>query len=145
MKTDPNGPHIDLREELITHLGQRVTMLTDYQLPITTSSERLLFAVEANDEKAVAAALEKCLKNDPTVKRRVIDGHVIWELIEEESAKVPAISLRRDPVAGAKKERARARRRATTKAKRRKRISSPTARSPWPTASSWSPRTSTSS
>ena len=39
-------------------------------MPITTSSERLLFAIETKDEKAVAAALEKCMKNDPTVKRR---------------------------------------------------------------------------
>ena len=45
-------------------------MVTDYQLPITTSSERLLWAVEAKDAKAMAVAVEKCLKNDPTVKRR---------------------------------------------------------------------------
>ena len=93
LNDDPNGPHIDLRKELIMHLGQRVTMVTDYQLPITTSSERLLFAIEVKDEKAVAAALVKLLKNDPTVKRRVINGRVIWEIVEEETPKVPSISL----------------------------------------------------
>ena len=69
LEKDPNGPQIDLREDLIEHLGQRVCVLTDYQLPITTTSERLLFAIEAKDPKAVAAAIEKLMKNDPTVKR----------------------------------------------------------------------------
>ena len=93
MKNDPNGPKIDLRKELIQNLGQRVTMITDYQLPITTSSERLLFAIETKDEKAVAKAMEKSMKNDPTVKRRVVGGRVMWEIVEEEQPKVPSISL----------------------------------------------------
>ena len=59
LKDDPNGPQLDLREELIKHLGQRVSMVTDYELPITTSSERLLFAIETTDDEAVAKALEK--------------------------------------------------------------------------------------
>ena len=68
LSDDPNGPRIDLRKELIENLGQRVTMVTDYKLPITTTSERLLFAIEAKDEAAVAKALEKSVKNDPTVE-----------------------------------------------------------------------------
>jgi hypothetical protein len=103
LEQDPNGPKINLRKELILNLGQRVTMLSDYQLPITTSSERLLFAIETRDEKAVARAVEKCMKNDPTVKRRVIRGHVIWEIVEEEQPKVPSISLE-IPSIGPKKE-----------------------------------------
>ena len=39
-------------------------MLTDYQLPITTTSERLLFAIEVKDAKAVAEAIEKLFKGD---------------------------------------------------------------------------------
>ena len=67
-RTDPKGPLIDLREELIKHLGQRVSMLSDYQLPITTTSERLLFAIEAKNPKAVAAAIAKLFKDDKTVQ-----------------------------------------------------------------------------
>ena len=93
MKEDPNGPQIDLREELIQQLGQRVTMITDYKTPITTSSERLLFGIEVKDEKAVAKAIEKSVKNDPSAKKRVIDGRVIWEIVEEEQAAVPTIDL----------------------------------------------------
>ena len=94
-KEDPNGPQIDLREELFKKLGQRVSMLTDYELPITTASERLLFAIESTDDKAVAKALQKWFGNDPTAKRREIDGHVIWEIVENEGPEMdgPEVSL----------------------------------------------------
>jgi hypothetical protein len=80
-----DGPGIDLREELIKNLGQRVSVLTDYQLPITTSSERLLVAIEVSNTKAVAAAVEKLFKNDPTVKRRDLKGQIIWEFVQDEA------------------------------------------------------------
>lgn len=99
---DPNGPQVDLRKDLIKHLGHRVSLLTDYQVPITTTSERLLFAIEAKDPKAVALAIGKLMKNDPTAKprdqqghelkkddptlhQRVVDEQVIWEIVEDQS------------------------------------------------------------
>jgi hypothetical protein len=88
LKLDLDGPQIDLRKDLIEHLGRRVTLLTDYQLPITTSSERLLLAVESKNDKAVAAAIEKLFKNDPTVTRRDVKGHVIWEMVGDQTAEM---------------------------------------------------------
>ncbi len=85
LKKDPNGPQVDLREDLIRHLGQRVSMLTDYEEPITTTSERLLFAIEAKNPKAVAAAIRKLLKDDPTFRRRIHNGLEIWEMVQEET------------------------------------------------------------
>jgi hypothetical protein len=96
MIEDPNGPQVDLRKELVENLGQRVTMISDYKLPITPQSERLLFAVEVKDAKgaqAVAKAVEKCFKNDPGAKQRTIEGRVIWEIVEEEQPKVPSLSV----------------------------------------------------
>jgi len=93
MKKDPNVTQIDLRAELIANLGQRVTMVADYHLPITTTSERLLWAIETKDEAAVAMAIEKCVKNDPTIKKRLIDGHVVWEIVEEEDMGVPQLKV----------------------------------------------------
>ena len=78
-----------MSKELIKNLGQRVTMVTDYKLPITTTSERLLFAIEVKDEKAVAKAMEKCLKNDPTAKKRLVDGRVIWEIVRRSRRPCP--------------------------------------------------------
>ena len=81
LKEDPNGPQIDLRAELIEHLGRRISMLTDYQLPITTTSERLLFAIEAKNPKAVALAHRETDEERSHGKRRgeLATGHVIWE------------------------------------------------------------------
>ena len=93
MISDPGGPQIDLRKELIANLGQRVTMVSDYNLPVTTSSERLLWAIETKDEAAVAKAIEKCVKNDPTIKKREIAGHVVWEIVEEEDTGVPQLKV----------------------------------------------------
>jgi len=93
LKEDPNGPQIDLHAELIKHLGQRITMVTDYRLPITPTSERLLFAIEVKDAKKAAAAIEKTMKDDRTVKRREIKGRIIWEIVEEEVEEVPGIEV----------------------------------------------------
>lgn len=95
LKEDPNGPQLDLRKDLITFLGQRVSMITDYELPITTTSERLLFAIETTNDEAVAEAIRKWMGNDPTVKKREIEGHVIWEIVENEVPEIdsPEVSL----------------------------------------------------
>ena len=93
LKEDPNGPQIDLGEDLIKHLGRRVSVLTDYQLPITTTSERLLIAIEAKDPEAVVSAIDRLMKNDPTVERREMEGHVIWEIVEDKSPPPAAIDI----------------------------------------------------
>jgi len=95
LEKDPNGPQINIEKELVQHLGHRVSMLTDYQLPITTSSERLLFTIDTSDPKAVMAGLEKFHKDSPTFKRREIDGQVIWESVEDETPEpeAPVISV----------------------------------------------------
>lgn len=82
---------IDLRGELIKHLGKRVTVITAYDEPITTTSERLLFAIETINEEAVAAAIEKTMKTNTGVKLHQYEGHVIWEIVEEEQPGEPQI------------------------------------------------------
>ena len=84
MINDKDGPQIDIRKELIAQLGQRVTMVADYRLPITTTSERLLWAIEVKDAAKVEKAIEKCVNGDPSFKKRTINGQVIWEIVEEE-------------------------------------------------------------
>lgn len=102
LRDDPDGPRIDLRNELFVNLDNRIIVLTDYQLPITTTSERLLFAVQTKDEKKVAAAVQKAMEKDDTMRRREFEGHVIWESIPQEKkpAQVPVIELGRVPALG---------------------------------------------
>ena len=86
VREDPNGPGIDIRKDLVGHLGTRVSVLTDYKLPITTSSERFIFAVETTDEQALAAAVRKSLETDQNVIKRVFKDYIIWEMKAEEEA-----------------------------------------------------------
>jgi hypothetical protein len=93
LEKDPHGPQVNLRT-LCSHLGPRITVITDYQVPITTTSERLLFALETKNEKAVAEAIEKLMSAEPDVKRRVIDGHIIWETVRaDDQNDLPVVSL----------------------------------------------------
>lgn len=101
IKTDPNGPQIDLVDDLIAHLGQRVTMVSDFMLPITPKSERTLFAVETTNEKALAETIRKTMEKDPDAHRRVYKGHVVWEIIEQQNHfRPPGVELGGDPLAG---------------------------------------------
>jgi hypothetical protein len=98
MKEDPNGPQIDLREELIQLLNQRVTILTDYQTPIEVNSERILIALEVSDEKAAARGLEKAMHGDSGAKLRQFEefpGVQIWEIVEEKKELPPPIEIDR--------------------------------------------------
>jgi hypothetical protein len=83
---DAFGPKVNVREEFVANMNNRVTLLTDYNTPITTESERSLFAVEAKDEKALAKTLEKWMSREPDVTRHVVGPYVIWERTPHENA-----------------------------------------------------------
>ena len=103
-RDDPIAGEIDIRSELIKHLGQRFIVVSDNKLPITTTSERLLFAIEVKDDKAMAAGIKKLLDGDPTMRRREFEGHVIWETVEEEIYKAPALPSVDIPTFGKEKQ-----------------------------------------
>ncbi len=83
MKDDPNGPRIDIQEEFVAHLADRVTFLTDYKQPITTKSERWLLGFEVTNPKIVAETVDKAMETDPQAKKRTHKGHIIWEIVVE--------------------------------------------------------------
>jgi hypothetical protein len=83
-KTDPYGPKVDVRNEFIAHLGQRVTIVTDYDAPIDIKSERSILAVEATNEKALADTLARWMTKEPdVVERRELAPYVIWERVPQ--------------------------------------------------------------
>ena len=94
---DPNGPQIDIRKELINHLGGRATIVSDYQLPITPKSERMLLAAETTNEKAMAAAIEKAMKSDPDAKRVEIGEHVVWVIVDQEAEAPEGVTIEAAP------------------------------------------------
>jgi hypothetical protein len=97
IEEDPNGPQISIRKDLVAHLGERAVMISDYQLPITPKSERLLVAIEINDSKAIATTIAKTMKSDPDARRREYNGYEIWEIVDEET-EVPMVMIENTPV-----------------------------------------------
>jgi len=98
LRTQDDGPKIDLREELIKYQNNQMILLTDYELPITTTSERLIIAMAVTDADAVAKAVEKIQSIDNTVRRREFEGHVIWEMIPQEAAEVKKVEIDAPPL-----------------------------------------------
>lgn len=84
IEEDPNGPQINLRRDLVQHLGNRATVITDYELPITPSSQRRLLAIEAKNSDKLAAAIERSMTGDERARKIEIAGHDVWEMIPEE-------------------------------------------------------------
>ena len=83
-KDDPYGPEIDVRQELVAHLGKRVTMMTDYTLPITPDCERYVFVVEVTAPDLMRSPLDRLMENDGAARREV-NGVAFWELVPEEA------------------------------------------------------------
>ncbi len=91
---DKDGPQVDLRTDLVAHFAERASMITDCRRPITPESERLMFAIELTDAEAVRAAIDKAFSTDPDAVKRDFEGHIIWEIIKDESpAEVQEIEI----------------------------------------------------
>lgn len=84
-KSDPFGPEVDFRNEIIAALGTRVCLMTDYTLPIDTDSERFLVAIDVKPKKVdtLKVALGKYLKQDNYIEKQ-LEGRGIWEFQPEE-------------------------------------------------------------
>lgn len=93
LKTQVDGPRIDLRAEIVAQLDNRVSLLGDYQLPITTGSERTLIAVLAKDVDRLQAGLAKFYRNDREVRKRKLGEFLLYENPPQEKAVVPQVDV----------------------------------------------------
>ena len=97
IRTDENGPRIDIRRDLVAYLGNRVTVVTDVQLPITPKSERMLVAINTTNEAHLADVIKSWMEKDPDTRRREINGHVVWEIVDEK-AELPMVTIENSPL-----------------------------------------------
>ena len=84
LERDPYGPQVDVLNDFVQHLGQRVMLVTDYEVPITPKCERFLIVVELANEPAIAATVKKFMENDPNATQTNYDGKIVWEVHEAE-------------------------------------------------------------
>jgi hypothetical protein len=83
LKNDENGPQVDLRNDVVAHLGKRISVVTDNVKPIGPHSQRRLFAAESINPKALAGAIDRLMRNDASVVPHDVNGIKIYEVIPE--------------------------------------------------------------
>jgi len=92
LKEDPDGPQIDVENDLVACLGTRVSIISDHTMPIDVDSERLVIAVETNDPERVARTVAKSMATDPDMRKVEFNGHEIWELVDRTDA-IPMLEI----------------------------------------------------
>jgi hypothetical protein len=90
LRDDELGAQIDVEKDVIGNMGQRITVVTDYVQPIHPKSERLLFAVESTNPKALAKTIHDAMQDDPRAKKHIVGDVVVWEIVEENELLRPA-------------------------------------------------------
>ena len=93
LEEDPDGPQIDVRNDLIKHLGKRCAVASDHETPIDPDCERMLIAIETTNPDAAAAVIAKGMASESDVRKIEAGGHVIWETVRAATPeKAPAAS-----------------------------------------------------
>jgi hypothetical protein len=59
----------------------------------------MLVAVDTVDEKHLASVIKKWMESDPDTKRREINGHEVWEVVDEK-AELPMVTIENSPEIG---------------------------------------------
>jgi hypothetical protein len=75
---------IDLKRDIINHLGDRVTVFSDVVMPIAPESERILVAISLANPAAMEKSINRMMKNDPATEKHEFEGRIIWEIVPEE-------------------------------------------------------------
>ena len=85
LERDPYGPQVDVQKDFVAHLGNRVILVTDYEVPITPKCERFLIVVELSNEAAIAKTVEKFMKSDPNATSTEFENKIIWQIQEAQA------------------------------------------------------------
>lgn len=95
LEEDPHGPQINLREEVVALLGQRVLGMSKYHLPITPQSESMIVAVELKEgkEDGMKKALQKLFGNDTEMQKTVHGPYLLWHRVPAEDIILPDTNL----------------------------------------------------
>lgn len=94
MKDDPAGPKVDIVNQIVNHLDNKVCMLVDVKQPITPQSEQRLIAVKLINAAPVKAAIQQIMEQDPNAKKIEFGGQDIWEVHEEdEDEEIPTLMI----------------------------------------------------
>ncbi|QDU74479.1 hypothetical protein Pan97_14870 [Bremerella volcania] len=92
LEKDPAGPKVDVVNQIVKHLDDKVCMLVDVKTPITPQSEQRLVAVHLLNADPVKAAITQIMQQDPNAEKHVVGDQEIWEIHEEEE-EIPTLVI----------------------------------------------------
>jgi hypothetical protein len=92
LKEDPDGPQIDVEQDLVAGLDGRITLITDHVEPIGTDAERIVIALRCSDEARVAATIAKVMDADGDMQKIELGGQTAWELVDRSHA-IPKLEV----------------------------------------------------
>ncbi|MFM9064622.1 MAG: hypothetical protein ACKOOI_16545, partial [Pirellula sp.] len=79
-KNDPQGPQIDIRKEILPHIGQEFYTVTEIIVPITPDSKRSLICIKLNDpENKLYGVLNRYSKSEPGSSIEDVGDYRIWK------------------------------------------------------------------
>lgn len=85
IKEDPEGPQIDIPNNVIAHFDDQLILLTDNVEPAAPDSERMLVAVRLSDYEKVAEAVRKAMESEPDATRvEALADHPAWKVVPRE-------------------------------------------------------------
>jgi len=92
LEKDPAGPKVDVPNEIVRHLGEKVCMVVDVKTPITPQSEQRLVAVHLMNPAPVKEAITQIMQQDPNAEKHPVGEEEIWEIHEEEE-EIPTLVI----------------------------------------------------
>lgn len=92
LEKDPAGPKVDVVNQIVQHLDDKVCMLVDVKTPITPQSEQRLVGVHLLHADPVKAAITQIMQQDPNAEKHEVGDEEIWEIHEEEE-EIPTLVI----------------------------------------------------
>ncbi len=85
IKNDPQGPQIDIRKEILPHIGQEFYTVSEIIEPITPDSKRSLICIKLNDpENKLYGVLNRYSKSEPGSSIEDVGDYRIWKFSNDE-------------------------------------------------------------
>jgi hypothetical protein len=92
IKTDPNGPKIDIEAEVLPYITNDIYSITDTVEPITTDSQRNLIAIRVSEPEKLAAVLRRAMRQEPDTEREPGEQE-IWKKVHRPDSSVESLDL----------------------------------------------------
>ncbi len=94
IKKDPNGPRIDIAQDVLPQLTNDIYAISDSKAGETTvDSRRNLIALKVKDSAAMTKVLDRAMRNEPDAESVEFDGHPIWKVVHREDELVVDVDL----------------------------------------------------